>query len=158
MKREQGIQTVIIKDDKAVHKIMRDEDVLLMENILLDDCITLKELSYLFIHKGFTSCEIWTEEDYLATHFLSKSLLSHQIASKKIDILVKNGFSRKYAQWFVFWEGKQKANKKNLSLLGTPIWTGTIEELSNETLLYDKIVSDCHFRGIFRRKIDIIVK
>lgn len=54
--------------------------------------------------------------------------------------------------------GEPKYNKANLSLLGTPIWIGTIEELSNRSDLWSKYVYDCRIFGLFRNKIQIIIE
>jgi len=75
-----------------------------------------------------------------------------------MDLLHKAGMAYKDAQKLVIMEGKQKVNKTNLSLLGEPLWTGTIEELSNKQNLWNKSVLDCNIKGLFRKKIQIIIK
>lgn len=70
------------------------------------------------------------------------------IASKKIDLLHELGMSYKDAQKLIIMEGVQKVNKTNLSLLGEPLWTGTIEELSNKQNLWNKSVCDCHIKRV----------
>ena len=64
----------------------------------------------------------------------------------------------KDAQKLVIMEGEQKVNKTNSSLLGEPLWIGTIEELSNKQNLWNKSVCDCCIKGLFRKKIQIIIK
>ena len=64
----------------------------------------------------------------------------------------------KDAQKLVIMEGKQKVNKTNSSLLGKPLWIGTIQELSNKQSLWNKSVCDCCIKGLFRKKIQIIIK
>ena len=75
-----------------------------------------------------------------------------------MDLLYEAGMSCKDAQKLVIIEGEQKVNKTNLSLLGKPLWIGTIEELSNKQNLWNKSVCDCCIKGLFRKKIQIIIK
>lgn len=69
-----------------------------------------------------------------------------------------NLFKYKDAQKLVIMEGKQKVNKTNSSLLGKALWIGTIQELSNKQSLWNKSVCDCYIKGLFRKKIQIIIK
>lgn len=119
--------------------------------------ITIKQISYLLCDAGFKKCEIWKESDYVRVHNKTKEYRSHLIATEKMNILEKEGLSEKAAQAFVILEGKQKVNKKNLSLLGTPVWKGTIETLTNQERFYDEPVRNCYIKGIFRNRIDIII-
>lgn len=73
-------------------------------------------------------------------------------------LLLRQRLAYKDAQKFVIMEGKQKVNKTNLSLLGEPLWIGTIEELSNKQNLWNKSVCDCCINGLFRNKIQIIIE
>lgn len=75
-----------------------------------------------------------------------------------MDLLHEAGMDYKDAQKLVIMEGKQKVNKTNLSLLGEPLWIGTIEELSNKQNLWNKAVCYCHIKGLFRNKIQIVLK
>lgn len=125
---------------------------------MINNGIKLKQLVFLFVNKGFKKCEIWEEREYLQTHFGTHKWRSHIIASRKIDLLHKIGLSYTNAQKFVIMEGRQKVNKDNLALLGSLIWIGSIDELSNQRNLWDKNVTDFHIKGIFRNKIEILVK
>ena len=58
----------------------------------------------------------------------------------------------------VIMEGSQRVNRKNLLLLGKPVWSGTLEELSNRQELWNELVCDCSIEGLFRKTIQIIVK
>ena len=58
----------------------------------------------------------------------------------------------------VIMEGNQRVNRKNLLLLGKPVWSGTLEELSNRQELWNELVCDCSIEGLFRKTIQIIVK
>lgn len=118
----------------------------------------VRQLVYLLINCGFQKCELWTQKAYINVNHTTKRFRSHRIASKKMDLLHKAGMAYKDAQKLVIMEGKQKVNKTNLSLLGEPLWTGTIEELSNKQNLWNKSVLDCNIKGLFRKKIQIIIK
>lgn len=122
--------------------------------------ITIKQIIPLLINCEFKECELWTEKEYRLTHSHTKKFRSHMIASKKIDLLAKSGIDYKDAQKWVILEGNQRVNKKNLSVLGIPFWTGKIEELLNkiDCQFQNMQVCDCQIEGIFRRKIIIIVK
>jgi hypothetical protein len=122
-----------------------------------DKFINLKYLVYLLLNCEFKRCTLWYEEDYLITHAKTNMWKSHMIASKKMDILREQGLAYPYAQKWVILEGKQKINKKNLALLGKPIFTGTLEDLSNKCDLWNKEVCGCHVSGIFRNKLEIII-
>ena len=80
------------------------------------------------------------------------------IASKKMDLLTESGLDYKTAQMLVIMEGNQRVNRKNLLLLGKPVWSGTLEELSNRQELWNELVCDCSIDGLFRKTIQIIVK
>ena len=126
--------------------------------MLCGENVTVKQLVYLLISCGFRKCELWTQKAYINANCKTKTLRSHRIASKKIDLLHEAGLAYKDAQKFVIMEGKQKVNKTNLSLLGEPLWIGTIEELSNKQNLWNKSVCDCCINGLFRNKIQIIIE
>lgn len=126
--------------------------------MLYDENVTVRQIVYLLISCGFQKCELWTREAYINVNHTTKRFRSHRIASKKMDLLHEAGMAYKDAQKLVIMEGKQKVNKTNLSLLGEPLWTGTIEELSNKQNLWNKSVFDCHIKGLFRKKIQIIIK
>lgn len=106
----------------------------------------------------FESVNFGHKKAYINANCKTKTLRSHRIASKKIDLLHEAGLAYKDAQKFVIMEGKQKVNKTNLSLLGEPLWIGTIEELSNKQNLWNKSVCDCCINGLFRNKIQIIIE
>ena len=97
--------------------------------MLYNEYVTVKQLVYLLISCGFRKCELWTHEAYINANHKSKEFRSHRIATKKMDLLHEAGMDYKNEQKFVLMEGKQKVNKTNLSLLGEPLWNGTIEEL-----------------------------
>lgn len=126
--------------------------------MLYDESVMVRQLVYLLINCGFQKCELWTQKAYINVNHTTKRFRSHRIASKKMDLLHKAGMAYKDAQKLVIMEGKQKVNKTNLSLLGEPLWTGTIEELSNKQNLWNKSVLDCNIKGLFRKKIQIIIK
>ena len=126
--------------------------------MLYNEYVTVKQLVYLLISCGFRKCELWTYEAYINANHKSKEFRSHRIATKKMDLLHEAGMDYKDEQKFVLMEGKQKVNKTNLSLLGEPLWNGTIEELSNKQNLWNKSVCDCYIKGLFRKKIQIIIK
>ncbi len=126
--------------------------------MLYDENVMVRQLVYLLINCGFQKCELWTQKAYINVNHTTKRFRSHRIASKKMDLLHKAGMAYKDAQKLVIMEGKQKVNKTNLSLLGEPLWTGTIEELSNKQNLWNKSVLDCNIKGLFRKKIQIIIK
>lgn len=126
--------------------------------MLYDKNVTVRQIVYLLINCGFQKCELWTQKAYINVNHTTKRFRSHRIASKKMDLLHKAGMAYKDAQKLVIMEGKQKVNKTNLSLLGEPLWTGTIEELSNKQNLWNKSVLDCNIKGLFRKKIQIIIK
>lgn len=126
--------------------------------MLYDENVMVRQLVYLLINCGFQKCELWTQKAYINVNHTTKRFRSHRIASKKMDLLHKAGMAYKDAQKLVIMEGEQKVNKTNLSLLGEPLWTGTIEELSNKQNLWNKSVLDCNIKGLFRKKIQIIIK
>lgn len=126
--------------------------------MLYDKNVTVRQIVYLLINCGFQKCELWTQKAYINVNHTTKRFRSHRIASKKMDLLHKAGMAYKDAQKLVIMEGKQKVNKTNLSLLREPLWTGTIEELSNKQNLWNKSVLDCNIKGLFRKKIQIIIK
>lgn len=126
--------------------------------MLFDAYVTVKQFVFLLLNCGFKKCELWMEKSYIQTHHKSKVFRSHVIASKKMDLLNEAGLEYKDAQKLVIMEGNQRVNRKNLSLLGTPIWTGTLEELANKQNLWDKSVCDCCIKGLFRKRIQIIIK
>ena len=119
-------------------------------------------IDFLLMSCGFRKCELWTEKAYVNVNHNTKKFRSHRIASKKIDLLHEAGMAYRDAQRLVIMEGEQKVNKTNLSLLGEPLWTGTIaelyEELYNKQNLWNKFVCDCCIKGLFRKKIQIIIK
>ena len=120
--------------------------------------ITVKQLSWLLMNCGFRKCELWTEKAYINVHHTTKAFRAHRISTKKMDLLHDEGLSHKDAQRWVIMEGKQKVNKRNLSLLGTPIWTGSLEELSNKQNLWNLSVCNCYIKGFHRNKIQIIIE
>lgn len=122
-----------------------------------DENIKLKQVAFLLVGSRFKRCAVWNEEEYLATH-RNKEFLKHAIASKKVELLQKDGLSYGVALKKIFLEGEQKVNRKNLSLLGKPIWDGAIDELSNQLYLYDKNVCNIHITGRFCKRIDIVLK
>lgn len=122
-----------------------------------EENIKLKQLAFLFVGSGFKRCEVWNEEEYLATH-RNKDFLKLAIESKKIELLQEEGFSYIGALKMVFLEGEQKVNRKNLSLLGKPIWQGNIDELSNQQDLWDKNICSLHITGLFRNKIELVIE
>lgn len=126
--------------------------------MLFNENVTVKQFVFLSLNCGFKKCELWAEKAYRQTHHNSKAFRSHIIASKKMDLLSKAGLEYRDAQKLIIMEGNQRVNRKNLSLLGIPIWTGTLEELSNKQNLWDKLVCDCYIKGLFRKKIQIIIK
>lgn len=126
--------------------------------MLHDENVTVKQLVHLLISCGFRKCELWTQEAYINANHNTKEFRSHRIASKKMDLLYEAGMDYKDARKLVLMEGKQKVNKTNLSLLGKPLWTGTIEQLSNKQNLWNKSVCDCYIKGLFRNKIYVIIK
>lgn len=126
--------------------------------MLYDEHVTVRQIVYLLISCGFQKCELWTQKAYINANHTTKRFRSHRIASKKMDLLHETGMAYKDAQKLVIMEGKQKVNKTNLSLLGEPLWTGTIRELSNKQNLWNKSVLDCNIKGLFRKKIQIIIK
>lgn len=126
--------------------------------MLFDKNITIKQAVSLLLNCGFKKCELWTEKAHVQRYHKSKAFCSHMIASKKIDLLTESGLEYKTAQMLVIMEGNQRVNKKNLSLLGKPVWSGTLEELSNKQELWNELVCDCFVEGLLRRKIQIIVK
>lgn len=75
-----------------------------------------------------------------------------------MDLLTESGLDYKTAQMLVIMEGNQRVNRKNLLLLGKPVWSGTLEELSNRQELWNELVCDCSIEGLFRKTIQIIVK
>lgn len=126
--------------------------------MLYDENVTVKQIVYLLISCGFQKCELWTQKAYINVNHTTKRFRSHRIASKKMDLLHEAGMAYEDAQKLVIMEGKQKVNKTNLSLLGIPIWTGTLDELSNKQNLWDKTVCNCYIKGLFRNRIQIIIK
>lgn len=120
--------------------------------------ILLKQLVVLLVNKGFKKCEVWDEGEYLKAHKGTKERRMHSIASKKIEILHSNGLSYADAQKSVIMQGAQKVNKKNIALLGTPIWSGSVEDLSNNQQLWSKSVSNYFIKGLFRKKIVILLE
>lgn len=126
--------------------------------LLEKDTITVKQILFLMIGKGFFKCEIWNDEDYLKVHFGTKSMRSSLIATKYMDILISKGVPPAKAQQLVILKGKFKLTKKNLSLLGKPIITGCVEELSNHIELWDKRVTNIYIQGILRRKIIVLLE
>lgn len=120
--------------------------------------ILLKQLVFLLVNKGFKKCEVWNEGEYVKAHNGTKEWRSHAIASKKIEILHNNGLSYADAQKAVILHGAQKVNKQNIALLGTPIWNGGIEELSNNQQLWNKQVRNCFIKGLFRKKVIILLE
>ena len=125
--------------------------------MLYDKNVTVRQIVSLLINCGFQKCELWTQKAYINVNHTTKRFRAHRIASKKMTLLHKAGMAYKDAQKLVIMEGKQKVNKTNLSLLGKPLWTGTIEELSNKQNLWNKSVLDCNIKGLFRKKIQIII-
>ena len=127
-------------------------------NMLFDKNITIKQAASLLLNCGFKKCELWTEKAHVQRYHNSKAFRSHMIASKKMDLLTESGLDYKTAQMLVIMEGNQRVNRKNLLLLGKPVWSGTLEELSNRQELLNELVCDCSIEGLFRKTIQIIVK
>ena len=119
--------------------------------------ISLKQFCFLMLNCKFKKCELWTYTAYTRVHHHTKSFRSHMIASAKMDLLTKAGLEYSTAQKLVIMEGNQRINKKNLSLLGVPIWTGTLDELFNYQNLWNESVCDCYVKGFFRKKLQIII-
>lgn len=126
--------------------------------MLYGEKIKIKQLIPLIMNCGFKKCELWTMQEYIQVHCKNNKFRSHQIASKKMNLLNKMGLSYTDAQKLIIMEGNQKINKSNLSLLGMPIWTGTIEALSNKQSFWNKCVLDCNITGLFKHKIQIIIE
>lgn len=126
-----------------------------MENVNFRE-ISVKQLIYVLMECGFKKCELWKEGEYLKVHNKTKIFRSHLIKSRKIDLLMKKGLSQGQAIALVATEG-QKVNKTNLSLMGTPIWSGSVEEFSNQTQFWDRQVLRCDIKGLFKRKLLIII-
>lgn len=124
--------------------------------MIIDSTLSLKTALYLFINKGFTKCEVWDEYDYIITHH-KRRLTSHLIAARKIDMLISKGVPQEKAVTIVAIAGMQKLTKSNLALLGKPIAVGTVEGLSNDTRLWNKMVTDIEFRGFRRTKLILLV-
>ena len=125
--------------------------------MLTNDNLSLKTTLFLFVNKGFTKCEIWDTHDYIITHH-NRRLIPHRIAAKKIEMLILYGVPEERAVKIVSSGGKEKLTKENLALLGKPIIIGTVEELSNDTRLWNKTVVDVKFLGFRRTKLIILVK
>lgn len=126
--------------------------------MLHNENVTVRQLVYLLMSCGFRKCELWEQEAYINANHGTNEFRSHRIASKKMDLLHEAGMDYKDAQKLIIMEGKQKVNKTNLSLLGEPLWIGTIEGLSNKQNLWNKAVCYCHIKGLFRNKIQIVLK
>lgn len=122
--------------------------------------ITVGQLIIFSLGFGFKRCEIWTDRAYVQTHHPNKKFLSYRISSKKIDLLIKAGYSELSALWLVLLEGKQKVNKKNLALLGEPTYVGTLDGLCNKDKadLWDKLVFEYYVKGIFCKKVIIVTR
>lgn len=128
--------------------------------LLVTQNITVRQLIILSIGFGFKRCELWTDRAYVQTHHPNKKFLSHRIASKKIDLLIKAGLSDRAALTLVSLEGEQKVNKKNLALLGEPTYVGTLDGLGNKDKadLWDKLVFEFYVTGIVRKKVIIVTQ
>jgi hypothetical protein len=126
--------------------------------MLLTDTINLKPFICMLSNCGFKRCTLWHEKEYLMTHTKTRMWKSHMIASRKIDILHSQGLPYSVAQKWVLLEGNQNVTKKNLALFGKPIFHGTLEELSKICYLWNEDVCDFHISGIFRNRIEIILK
>ena len=124
---------------------------MLVQNVTIKQCVNLA-LAF-----GFRKCELWTTKDYAATH-TTRSRMSHMIATKKINMLLEIGVDYSHAYWAVMMEGRQKLNKRNMALLGLPIWTGTLSELYNSPHMWNKMVDSCHVKGLFRKTVQIIIE
>lgn len=122
--------------------------------------VTVGQLIILSLGFGFKRCEVWTVSAYVQTHHPNKKFLSHRISSKKIDLLIKAGYSELSALWLVLLEGKQKVNKKNLALLGEPTYVGTLDGLGNKDNadLWDKLMFEYYVTGIVRKKVIIVIQ
>lgn len=122
--------------------------------------ITVGQLIIFSLGFGFKRCEVWTVSAYVQTHHPNKKFLSYRISSKKIDLLIKAGFSDSSATKLVLLEGEQKVNKKNLALLGEPTYVGTLDGLCNKDKadLWDKLVFEYYVTGIFRKKVIIVTR
>lgn len=118
--------------------------------------VTIKQCVNLALAFGFRKCELWTDKDYAATH-TNRARMSHMIATKKINLLLEIGVDYAHAQRAVIMEGRQKLNKRNMSLLGSPIWAGTLSELYNSPHMWNKMVDSCHVKGLFRKTVQIIL-
>ena len=125
--------------------------------MLSNDNLSLKTALFLFINKGFTKCEIWSQRDYCMTHHCRR-LIPHRIAARKINMLISEGMPEGMAVAIVSSGGREKMTKANLALLGKPIAVGTIETLSDDTRLWNKTVVDVKILGFRRTKLIILVK
>ena len=61
--------------------------------MLCGENVTVKQLVYLLISCGFRKCELWTQKAYINANCKTKTLRSHRIASKKIDLLHEAGLA-----------------------------------------------------------------
>jgi len=128
--------------------------------LLTSQNITVRQFIILSLGFGFKRCEVWTVSAYVQTHHPNKKFLSHRISSKKIDLLIKAGFSDSSATKLVLLEGEQKVNKKNLALLGEPTYVGTLDGLGNKDNadLWDKLMFEYYVTGIVRKKVIIVTQ
>ena len=128
--------------------------------LLATQNITVRQFIMLSLGFGVKRCEVWTDSAYVQTHHPNKKFLSYRISSKKIDLLIKAGYSDLSALMLVLLEGEQKVNKKNLALLGEPTYVGTLDGLGNKDNadLWDKLVDEYYVTGIVRKKVIIVIQ
>lgn len=125
--------------------------------MLYSPSVTLKMCIYLLMGCGIRKCEVWEESAYLNVHYHTRSWRKHMVASKKMDILHRDGLPYHMAQKLVIMEGNQRLSRSNLLLLGTPLYIGAIEELSNRQDLWNKQVCEIVVKGLLRKKIQLIL-
>ena len=118
----------------------------------------INQLNPFLIICGVREYEVWTEKEYRLTHSHTKKFRSHMLASKKMNLLAESGMDYKDAQKWIILEGKQRINRKELSILGTPFWAEKVRELPDKVDFQNLQICNCCIEGIFRRKIILIVK
>lgn len=121
-----------------------------------DDGITIKQLSYLLVSQGFKKCELWDAVDYSMAHHHSKEYRLHVVNGIILKNLIKIGLSTKSATRWVCLNGPRKLDKQSLEILGKPVWTGSMAELTLQTDLFDTKIHDCVIYGLFRNKIALL--
>lgn len=125
-------------------------------NLMFCD-MTVKQVACLSQKIGIKKYELWEIGDYGRTHWHTKDFLSHLIASKQIDSLIKMGYTSHAAMFFTVIGGSPRVNKKNLALLGSPMGFGHICELLEDPYWKDVPVDTVSTKGLFRKTIEIVV-